>query len=184
MTALLQKLPFFDRVRPCAHGSVTIQLKPFRILVWVALCKPGPIAYDPKSWLVPTILDTGFNGAFCIREEQLQHWAGIDPNYFSIARSAKLARGLVDVRAANIWLLRNVPMSTDPICENPFRMEIDEGIHVFRKPSGADGMDARPEYPLLGMRALRRNSVVLTVDFRTALVMLQKPHVFHWPMSL
>ncbi len=181
---LLRKLPFFDESRQISVKENQITLKPHRILVWIAFCKQGPIPYDDTAPFVPAILDTGFNGDFCIREEQMRIWGGVDPRLFPKRRTSILPRGAADLRAANLWLHHNVAMSTDPTRDRPFRFEVDEGIHVFRERSEGNGKDPRPELPLLGMRALRRHGVVLTIDYRSALVNLNNPRYFHWNVSL
>jgi hypothetical protein len=150
-------------------------LRPYQVPVWLTLCAQGPVVYDPTAPLLLAVLDSGFNGNFALREEQLRAWAGVDPNLFQFLRTADLSRGRVDVRRANLWLHRNVPHSIEPCRRDPLHMELDEGIYVFRRPNNPVGRDPRPELPLLGMRAMRRNDLALAVDFRKALVWLSKP---------
>jgi hypothetical protein len=178
MTWLLRKLPFSDKAEDFTVGSVKIRLKPYQIPVCVTVCRRGQVPYDPKAPLLPAILDTGFNGGFCIRDEQLRSWGGIDPRMFRREGGRNLSRGQIDVRAANIWLHRNVPHSSEPDRGDAFRMELVEGIHVFRVPADPTAGDPRPELPLLGMHALRRHDLVLAIDFRRALVALKKPRLF------
>src|SRR5438445_8708704 len=153
MACVLRKLPFADVPKEVAVGSVNTTLRPLQIPVWVTLCRHGPVLYDATSPLILAVLDTGFNGGFSIREEQVRKWGGADPQWFPRLRTSVLSRGTVDVRAANIWLHRNIPYSSDAARQGPLRVELDE-IHVFRSPDNPQERDSRPELPLLGMRAL------------------------------
>lgn len=180
MSWLLRKLPFYDTAEQFTVGTITIRLKPFQIPVCITLCRQGGTPYDPLAPLVPAVLDTGYNGGFSIRGEQLREWGGCDPRWFPLLRTRTLTRGTVDARAANIWIHRNVPYSVNPSRQDPHRIELDEGMDVFRAPDQPSDKDSRPELPLLGMRALRRNDLFLTIDFRKALVDLTKPRWFFW----
>ena len=178
MQSLLDKLPFQRTSRTVLVNNLAVEINSFQILVWVAICQQGQVEYDHKAPLVPAILDTGFNGYFCIREEQLRAWAGLDPRLLPSLHTGRTPRGIATVRRANIWLHRNVARSPEPLRLNPFQMELDDGIIVYSKLPPSPQHDLRPRMPLLGMRAFRRNELLLQIDFKRELVNLKKPRLF------
>jgi hypothetical protein len=175
MVSILHRLPYSDSEQPVFIGSESLLLHPFRILTWVTICPKGDVPYDIRAPLIPAVLDTGFNGFFTINEEQIQRWIGPYPAWCARVRSGDNARGRLDVRSANLWLHRNVPDTTTPSRTKPQRLEIDEGLMVFRRPVPAPVRDPRPAFPILGLRALDRNGLCFVVDGRKRMAKLIRP---------
>jgi hypothetical protein len=165
----IRKLPWSGNDEKLLVGGVTLRLPHSSIIVWVSLVAKGSDVFDPDSPRVPALLDTGFNNYFAIREESLRDLAGFDPRHFLRFRSFEQPRGKGDKRAANVWLFPNVPGTRLVGPAQPILLELDEGIMVFHSTerSGAqNSRDLRPRIPLLGLPALRRNKLVLSVDGR------------------
>lgn len=106
MRTILRNLPLPETVKPILVQGELIYRRPFQILVWITLCRKSDTVYDERAPLVPAILDTGFNGDFSIREEQLIAWSRVSPDVFPRVAVRQLSRGMVDIRAANLWLHR------------------------------------------------------------------------------
>src|SRR2546430_505050 len=63
----------------------------------------------------------------------------------------------------------NVPRAKGVGVGSPILLELDEGIMVFHRREKRDEkkvLDVRPRIPLLGLPALRRNNLFLSVDGR------------------
>jgi hypothetical protein len=177
---LICKLPIRDKSTNVLVKDRFIKVPAYGILIWVGIDKKGRQTPDPATPRVPALLDTGFNGNFAIREEQLVEFAGIDPRYFTKRRDDQNDRGAAEIRAANIWLYPNRAKTTDPQ-ENgtPVLLELDEGITVFRRFEREQGeqqaRDVRPRLPLLGMRGLRRNNLSLLLDLSRSWISIWTP---------
>ena len=52
-------------------GSAGILLRPFQLVVWATLQPRGQYDLQPDAVWLPCVVDTGFNGTFCIAQEHL-----------------------------------------------------------------------------------------------------------------
>jgi hypothetical protein len=85
----------------------------------------------------------------------------------------------VPLYGANVWIHPNRPGKRDEFCgESPFLLRLEQGISVY-----PDSL-AFPRLPLLGLRALVRNRLHLTVDPERCMVNLRTPdwhtHLLRW----
>ena len=71
--------------------------------------------------------------------------------------------------AANVWLYRNQPGTTDFSLAEPVMLTLLHGIAVH--PSGA----RYPRLPLLGLRAILSNNLYLAIDGQRKSVTLRTP---------
>ena len=71
------------------------------------------------------------------------------------------------LRRLNLWLVSNIPY----LQQHPFRVRIDNGIHVFRTRRPATPL----ALPIIGMRALDRAGVKVLTDFSTRTVSVWVP---------
>ncbi len=79
--------------------------------------------------------------------------------------------------AANVWLHRNVPRERDQLLDQPPHcLELPRGIAVY--PAGSDF----PRLPLLGLRALVSNRLLLSVAGDRTEVSLRSPDWRNWLM--
>ena len=167
MGALVRKLPFYDHAEWLSIEDARIRVPSYAVVLWVGVGEKGSVSPDEKAPKIPALLDTGFNDNFAIREEQLRDWAGVDPRLFSRLRTQQHERGTIDRREANIWLHPNVPKTIECGAGPPLLLELDEGILVLRGPGKTvqpSAKDLRPRLPLVGLRALERNRLVVSLD--------------------
>jgi hypothetical protein len=162
MMAIIRSMPLAD------GRDLTIQGRSYRpgrrrAVVSVSIAEVGTTGPGPSRPVFPAVIDTGFNGAFALRLEHLTKWAGYDLRSFTRLGFANSTRGFIERVGANIWLYRNVRGSRELVRNNPLLIEIDGGIQVLLPPPPG-AVDARPEEPLIGMRALITNQLELRVD--------------------
>ena len=99
----------------------------------------------------PTLLDTGFNGNFLLREDHLLQWTKttISESNYNLIGTTIIHGELVPTFDADLWIFGNVPGFRDQVTEVPvFRMEFNGGICLC--PSHM----TRLRLPLLGLVAL------------------------------
>ena len=78
--------------------------------------------------------------------------------------SVRHAGRRLPLRSAAVWIYHNQPKRWDQVTgEPPHPLDFPEGIVVHPTESGY------PRLPLLGLRAIMRNKLRLTVDGRTGL---------------
>lgn len=136
-----------------------VEVKAYQIICWVSVSLRSMLECDEKIPKIPAILDTGNTHNFAISQEQLQKWAGIHPDSLRLLTRLRDKKQLVPVRAASLWLR----------ADEPFRMDIDEGIGVYER----DG----PRLPILGLRALTnsRLQIVIYADQKRGII--QTPEI-------
>lgn len=178
MQSLLKYLPYRDASYSVQVGNIRIAISPLQILIWLTICHKSELDCDAHAPLVPAIFDAGFNGTFCIREEQLRAWAGLDRRVFPAIGPLRTSRGVGIMHRANVWLHRNVSRTVQPSRHDPLRLELHQGILVFPEIADSIQNDPRPRLPLLGMQALHRNDLQLLIDFKRGFVNLKKPRFF------
>jgi hypothetical protein len=170
MSAILQKLPFYDRPSAVQVRGQSISIHPDQLIVWVSLSEIGLPQLHPETPRMPAVLDTGCTHSFVIREQHLRDWAGIHPQYFPRLKSTRVYGAAAPQLAANLWLHANRPGHSEVDASRPpFRLETQPGIAVVPESVGA----GRPRLPLIGLRALRWNRLLLTIDGDRRLVSLR-----------
>ncbi len=139
-------------------GSAGILLRPFQLVVWATLQLRSQ--YDLQSdavWL-PCVVDTGFNGTFCIAQEHL----GLVPYHerFLYLGFQQLAhRGGIETARrleADLWIRSEVEG------RGTVKVELPRGLYAFPRRSPG----ATASAPLLGQAALCSAQVRLEVDYR------------------
>jgi hypothetical protein len=176
--SLLRNVPFRETGQIIQVRETNVEIKPFQILIWVTLCQKNELAFDNHSSVFPAVFDSGFNGTFCIREEQLRFWAGFDRRVFPALRAMRTNRGSAVVHKADLWLHGNTPGTFRPSGRDQFRLELNRGILVMPPLDPSVPNDLRPSLPLLGMHAFHRNDLRLVIDFKRQFVCLKKPRWF------
>ena len=169
MKHLLRRLPFFETETFADAPTGRAAVRPFQIVAWVSLGLDESLGSDAPRF--PCILDTGNNHNFAIQEDHLEQWAGL-----SLRDSQRLGTVLLGeeelplplVRAA-AWLHSNKPGQRDAhVSRTPFRIEMPQGIIVYPR-----GVPTSARLPILGMRAIVRNNLRLTIDGSQRLVSLR-----------
>jgi hypothetical protein len=154
-----------------------IRLRRDQIVVWVTVTKAVTDASDPRLVPFPAILDTGHNHTFSIRERQLVDWAGLDPENLSEVGSARDREHRIGLRQATVWVHRNHHGSRERLTSDPpFALSAPTGVAVY--PSALDF----PRLPLLGLRAITGNRLVLVVNGHRREATLRTAYRW-WPFS-
>jgi hypothetical protein len=133
--------------------------------------------FDPsRRPRFPALLDTAHTHNFLVREEHLVRWAGVRPEGLALGRGEVLQEGRrFPLRAAQLWVHPNAPGQWDRVSGgDPYLLEVPEGIVV--SPAGS----TYPRLPLLGLRAIMRNKLRLTVNGGSGLVSL-RARSWWWP---
>jgi hypothetical protein len=172
---LLSNSPFPDPPIEIRYGSDLIRLRANQIVLWMSLTQvrlrsPNPLA-DP----FPVILDTGFTHTLAINTSHLSQWARLEQERMPRLGSTN-DRGLrVPLVAANLWLHPNVSNSREPDHHKvPMSVSADQGIAVYPQDF--------PRLPILGLRAIADNDLVLKVDGKRRSVTLGTQFAW-WPFG-
>lgn len=175
MPTILRDLPFFSEKPPDVEfDGRSIPIKADQIMVWVGITEGEQTEFDPRRPWFPAILDPGFSHNFSIRHEHLIRWAGLDPRWLKRRQEVRINKEVVPLYKADVWLHPNVPGKRDRAAGGePFRVELDTGIAVY--PANTPNA---PRLPLLGLRALRRARLHLTIDCDRCAVTLRTPRRF------
>lgn len=130
-----------------------------QILVWVTVTSPRAGRRGPGATPFPAILDTGYTHMFAAQERHLSQWAGLNPDEIPVIGAGRDQGRRIALHAADVWVHRNQTGSLDRLVAGPpFGLAVTDGIAIY--PSAGNF----PRLPLLGLRALTRNRLVLTVD--------------------
>jgi len=168
MTSILRQLPFQEQYDEVHVGLERIRVKPYQIIAWVSITARTVIKLPPHAPRLPAIVDTGHSHNFTIQERHIVEGAGLPTGLYPRGKTITVEKEEVPLYAATVWLHPNQPASRDRFPEQrPYRLELPEGIAVY--PRGADF----PRLPRLGLRALVRNKLYLTVDSERCLVDLR-----------
>jgi hypothetical protein len=162
---ILDRLPFAKEESRVPTPDGVAVVKPYQIVVWVSLAAHEVLELYPSTPRFPAILDTGNNHNFAIRREQFDQWTGL-----TLPRRGQVAINdrIVPLLAAHLWVHPNISGIAEPAEREPFRLHLPEGIAVY--PSDVPN-PAR--LPLLGLRAIVRNHLTLTIHGRSRYVSLR-----------
>lgn len=177
--AILRELPLRRVPEQIGLGDRVYRVRAFQPVAFVSVVVAGVEKHDERLPKFPALIDTGFNGEFAIREEQLREWAGIDPRLLTLMRSGEASRGKCHYLRANLWPYKNVRRSRALAQSRPILIEIDGGIQVF--PVTNLPTDVRPDMPLVGVKALCTNRLRLVVDGQAASCSLTRRPSRWWP---
>lgn len=170
MTSILRQLPFQERNDEVTVGLERVPIKAYQIIVRVILTPRDILSLPPHSPRFPAVLDTAHSHNFSLRASHLTRRARVDDA--SLGRSGQVReRGrTLPLYGANLWLHRNLPGTRDEFSETPpFLLLLREGIAVY------PGEGDFPRLPRLGLRALVRNRLHLTMDSERCQVNLRTP---------
>jgi len=165
---ILDRLPIAeDHFLLDVHGE-HLRLRPFQIVIQVSVSTFRD--WDLRTPIFPALIDTGNNHNFSIQEHHLRRWAGIHPGgLFSLGSMREGARSASRYHA-HLRIHRNHAGRRDLKDVEPFLLRLEEGIAVY--PS--DGSNY-PRLPLLGLRAILKNSLKLVVDGKREHASLRSP---------
>lgn len=175
MSAILRRLPFSDREDLAFVRGGRVRVKAYQIIAWVSLSIECAVAWEAGTPSFPAIIDPGHNHNFSIQETHVVRWAGLQLETFPVIGQIRQAGVRVSLRAANVWIHPNEPGLRDRFASRvPKRLDLLSGIAVYPTESGF------PPLPLLGLRALATNDLVLTIDGKRRQVHLRAARKW-WP---
>jgi hypothetical protein len=157
---ILDRLPISDEPATALVGSEAVTIKRFQIFAWVSLEASTPF---------PAILDTGHSHNFSITESQLVHWAGLRSGQLKLVGTTRLKGERLSQLQGEVRLHRNRPGTRD-LAQGSFPLVLTEGFTLA--PEGSSRL------PLIGLRAIVSNRLVLRIDGRRRLVSLRSPGWF------
>jgi hypothetical protein len=161
--------PFSRQKNLVCPRSPRSPLKKTEIIIWVSLSIESAVRWNSSARRLPAILDTGHTHNFAIQHQHLARWAGIQPEMLRQLGHIRHYGQRMPIRAAAVWLHRNEPRQMTVSSDQPLFLDLPSGIAVF--PDDAD----YPRLPLLGLRAILSNNLLLTVDGKHASVTLRTP---------
>jgi hypothetical protein len=154
---LLNRLPYFTDPRFVAAPGGSVRVKAHQIVIQVSVSLPVLPEWDPRTPSFPAILDTGNNHNLSVRRGQLVRWAGLQPEALRTLGSMRERQLQIPLHAASVWLHGNVPGEGARRDREPHPLRLEEGIAIYPD-------DIGPRLPVLGLRALTRNRLHLTID--------------------
>ena len=174
MPTILRDLPFFDVKTTAMVQGRPVPIEADQILVWVGITGGRQSEFDRRRPFFPAILDTGNTHDFSIQVSHLIHWAGLDPRSLKRRGATRVHGDHLQLLEADVWIRPNQPGERDRfLAEDPFHLELDWGIAAYPAE-----MAQAPRLPLLGLRALRRAQLHLSIDGRRQRVRLRTPRCF------
>jgi hypothetical protein len=159
MARLIDRAPVPDLPSEALVRGERVRLQANQVIAWVTLTHPDVKVANPTQIPFPAILDTGHTHTFSIQRRHLIEWAGIQPDALPLAGLIREGGRRLELRFANIWLHPNTPLSRDRLLGRPpYPVGADRGIAVY--PPGV----SFPRLPILGLRAITHNRLVLVVN--------------------
>jgi hypothetical protein len=176
MPYLLDFMPFSEEPGEVSIRGERVRIRANQIILWVTLSLQRVKAANLLATPFPAILDTGHNHTFSIHERHLTEWAGLRPDLL-IALGTSRDRGQrILLRAANIWIHPNERGSRERLAErSPHLIEAKKGIAVYPG-------DDFPRLPIMGLRAIAENNLILKVDGARRRATLRTP-IRWWPFA-
>ena len=172
---LLDRSPFPPDPSEIAFRDERVRVRADQIILWVTLTIKRIASANPSATPFPVILDTGNMHTFAIQERHLIDWAGIRAETMELLGNLRDRRQRIPLHAANIWLHPSEKGSRDQLADRePFVLAAPRGIAVY--PGDF------PRLPLLGLRAIADNRLILKVDGTRREATLRTAYQW-WPFS-
>lgn len=166
-------MPFYeDSTSLRIPSGPAIVIKPMQIVVWVGIFPMGEPTPPDIQHRIPAVMDTGFNGAFLLREDHWYDWLRIplDVDRFPYAGTLAVHGEKAPLFEGDVWLFSNVSGFRDQLQPIPtVRLETDGGIGLC----SSDIHQLR--LPLLGTSILYMVRLRLAVNGEHLTVNLRGP---------
>ena len=177
MARILRRLPFGSRTIEFRDEIIRTRLD--QIIVWVSIDSPRSPSWNPVNPRFPAILDSGNSHILLMTRQQAIVWTGFNPEYFEQQKTIRLGNLLIPQRRANLWLHPNRFGQRDEFSTlPPFLLNCPNGIVICE-----DDNPQAPRLPLLGLRALVQNRLILTIDGGRKHVHLRTAFPWWWPFE-
>ncbi len=169
-------MPFESAAGEVIVRGARVPIRADQIIVWVSLTRWLVKEPNPAAVPFPAILDTGYSHSFAISERHLSDWAGLRPEALDVRNAVRDRGQKVFLREANVWIHPNAPGQREQLADQPpYWLDAPAGIAVY---PGADF----PRLPLLGLRAIAENNLVLSVNGPKRAATLRTPLKW-WPFG-
>jgi hypothetical protein len=176
MPPLLDRMPFPDRAAELVVRNERVRVRANQIIVWVSLGRRNLAEQSPAVVPLPAILDTGHNHYLALSERHLVEWAGLRPDALEVRGVTRDRGQRVTLHSATAWVHPNERGSRERLADRPpYLLPARTGIAVY---PGGDF----PRLPILGLRAVAENDLLLTVDGRRRAATLRTPARW-WPFG-
>lgn len=176
MPTLLDCMPFSHDFCDVAVRGERVKVRANQIIVWLTLSHQRSVTANPMAIPFPAILDTGHNHSFSLNERHLVEWAGLRPDNLNSFTTIRHRGQRISLRAANLWIHPNERGLRERNADRlPHPLKTKSGIAVY------PGHDF-PRLPILGLRAIAENNLILKVDGPKRQATLRTPHKW-WPFA-
>ena len=155
MSLILDRCPFYEQATEVEMSTGPVLVRAYQIVVWVGVLHRGELSRP-----FPAILDTGHSHNFSIRAEHLESWAGMRATEIKTIGHARVNKQIVELKDAVIAVFPNTREVHDARLDvQPLVLSLPEGIAIHR-----EGDPFAPRLPLLGLRTLVKNRLMLRID--------------------
>jgi hypothetical protein len=176
MPHLLDRMPFPNEPGEVVVRGERVRVRASQIILWASLTLGRVKTANPTANPFPVILDTGHTHSLSIQERHLVEWAGFRPEELSVLGVSREREQRLLLREANIWVHPNVRGVRDQLADRPPHLiEAQRGIAVY--PAGDF-----PRLPILGLRAIAENGLILNVNGSRRQATLRTP-IRWWPFG-
>jgi hypothetical protein len=154
-------MPFPAEPFEVAVRGERIRIRGNQVIIWLTLTSDRVSEPNPSAVPFPAIIDLGHNYSFSILDRHLVEWVGIRPEALPVTGAVRERGQRLLLRAARIWAHANVPGSRDRLADSPpLQISAPRGIAVYPSAGGF------PRLPILGLRAIAENELILHVNGR------------------
>jgi hypothetical protein len=175
MAHLLDRMPFSEFPSELGVRGQRVRIRADQIIIWLTLTPNRVSSPNLSATPFPAILDIGHNHTFSILEQHLTDWAGLRPEQLATTGAVRERGQRLNLRGARIWAHANISRSRDRLAiRPPFQISAPTGIAVYPTAGGF------PRLPILGLRAIAENELILKVDGRRREATLRTP-IRCWP---
>jgi hypothetical protein len=168
-------MPFTEFAGEVVVRGERVQVRANQIIIWVSLGLHRIMEPNPAAVPFPAILDTGHTHTFSTRQRHLVDWANFRPEILPILGAIREQGQRLDLLGAHVWVHPNRHGQQQRLADGPpYRIVAPRGIAVY---STGDF----PRLPLLGLRAIADNELILKADGKKRLATLLTAR--RWPFS-
>ena len=153
---ILDRLPISEQGWMVSTPDGEKEVKPYQVILLVSITDQDVVELPESALRIPAILDTGNNHNFVIRQKQLQRWVRL---VLPPKGQVEVGGSIVSRFAARIWIHPNREGTVEPSGGPAIGLKLAEGIVVY-----PHDIPNPARHPLLGLRAIIRNGLRLTID--------------------
>ena len=177
MPRLIHRIPFSSKPSEVIVRGERVRIRKDQIVVWVSISRFRESSPSPLFPPFPALLDTGHNYTFSIQQRHLIEWTGFSLERLPLVGTVREQGRQVRLHGADLWIYVNLPGKTSLLADHPpHKIEAPHGIAVY--PFGIEF----PRLPILGLRAIVDNKLVLHINGERREATLRTAHTW-WPFK-